>query len=252
RIVSLVPSLTELLSDLYLDKETAGITKFCVHPHEWYQSKVRVGGTKNVNINKIHDVAPDLIIANKEENVKEQVEELSRFYNVLVTDVHDLESALICIKEIGELTGRSEQAIQLAANIKAKFQNLQSHFEKEEKHRAAYLIWQRPYMAAGGDTFINNMMQYCGIENIFGSLKRYPEISLNELKEKGCEFLLLSSEPFPFKLKHAEELKENLSGIQIVLADGEMFSWYGSRLLKAADYFESFHLQLMNMKEHSE
>lgn len=244
RIISLVPSLTELLSDLELDKEVIGITKFCVYPKEWFESKPRVGGTKNIKIEIVHKLNPDLIIANKEENVKEQVEELSKSYNVLITDINSLETAMLAILQIGNLTGRREKSIKMVANIRARFYNLHLHLhlqlQDKIKTDAAYLIWEKPYMAAGGGTFINDMMHYCGFRNIFSDVKRYPEITLNEIKERGCKMVLLSSEPYPFKEKHINEIKKLLPGVKIVLADGEMFSWYGSRLLKAANYFESF------------
>ncbi len=240
RIISLVPSLTELLSDLGLEQEVIGITKFCVHPAKWFKSKTRIGGTKNVNIKKIYNLQPDLIIANKEENVKEQVEELAVDFNVFLTDINSLESALEAIRNIGILTARSEQASILSLKLKAKFKKLKEHSLSSKKFKTAYLIWQNPYMAAGGDTFINDMMTYCGMQNVFSSLNRYPETSLAELKNIGCELLLLSSEPYPFKEKHIPEISNQLPGTKIMLADGEMFSWYGSRLIKAADYFEAF------------
>lgn len=239
RIISLVPSLTELLSDLGLDKEVIGITKFCVHPKKWFETKPRVGGTKKINIEIIHKLNPDLIIANKEENVKEQVEELSKTYHVLLTDINSLDTAMLSILHIGKLTGRSEKSIKMVADIRKRFYNLNVRLQDKLKKEAVYLIWKKPYMAAGGGTFINDMMHYCGLRNIFSDLNRYPEITLNEIKELGCEILLLSSEPYPFKEKHVDEIKKQLPDVKIELADGEMFSWYGSRLLKAANYFES-------------
>ncbi len=241
RIISLVPSLTELLSDLSLDEEVIGVTKFCVHPREWFELKPKVGGTKNVNIEMVHKINPDLIIANKEENVKEQVEELSMSYTVLLTDIHDLDSAALSILQIGRLTGKYEKSKKLATAIRAKFGGLDIALKDQVKARAAYLIWNKPYMVAGGETFINDMMHYCGLRNIFSGIKRYPEINLDEISERGCGIVLLSSEPYPFKEKHVREIRKILPLIKIVLADGEMFSWYGSRLLKAADYFELFH-----------
>jgi ABC-type Fe3+-hydroxamate transport system substrate-binding protein len=95
-------------------------------------------------------------------------------------------------------------------------------------------------MVAAGNTFINDMMNYCGLENVFADLKRYPEIMLDELVKRETELILLSSEPYPFKKKHIDEFQKDLPGIKIMLVDGEMFSWYGSRLLKSVDYFHSF------------
>ncbi len=243
RVVSLVPSQTELLHDLGLKEEVIGITKFCVHPNEWYQNKTRIGGTKNVNIKSIHKLNPDLIIGNKEENVKEQVEELSRHYNVHVTEVNNLPDALNMINEIGSLIGKRKEALHISKKISREFRNLQDTITEKKKIKSAYLIWKDPLMAVGGDTFINDMMQYCGLENIFSSAKRYPEISLEDLKN-NCELILLSSEPYPFKERHLKEMQLKIPDSKIMLVDGEMFSWYGSRLLKATGYFEKLYAKL--------
>ena len=245
RIVSLVPSLTELLSDLGLNEEVVGITKFCVHPDNWFRSKTRVGGTKNVQIEIIYRLQPDLILANKEENTKEQVEELAEHYSVLLTDINNFDSALLSILTIGKLVGRLENSIKIVKTIRNRFYDLNSQFKNKKKLQAAYLIWQKPYMAAGDDTYINDMMHYCGLQNVFSGIKRYPEITLNEIRERRCEIVLLSSEPYPFKEKHVNEITNLLPGLKIVLVDGEMFSWYGSRLLKAANYFELFNSKVM-------
>ncbi len=247
RIVSLVPSQTELLYDLGLEKETVGITKFCVHPETWFRTKTRVGGTKTIKKDIIDQLQPDLIIANKEENVKEQVEELAKEYPVWVTDVNDLESALHMIGDIGALTNKSTQAQQMVAAIKRQFSELARSQPKTKntKLKIAYLIWRKPYMSVGGDTFINDMLQRCGLTNIFLNKTRYPEITVDALKEAGCELVLLSSEPYPFKQQHIDELQAQLPGCKIMLVDGELFSWYGSRLLKAPAYFEQLLQGLM-------
>lgn len=238
RIISLVPSQTELLFDLGLGEEVAGITKFCVRPEGWSRSKTKVGGTKNIKMEIIHQLKPDLIIANKEENTKEQIEELSKSYRVWVTDIKTLDDAQHMIKNIGELVGKRERANLLLKKIKERFSHLETKLQTtNNKPQTAYLIWHNPYMVAGGDTFINDMLKHCGFENIFKETNRYPEITIEQLKEKKCELLLLSSEPFPFKQKHIEELQQQLPGTKIILVDGEMFSWYGSRLLFAPEYF---------------
>ncbi len=239
RVISLVPSQTELLYYLGLENEVVGITKFCVHPDEWFKKKTRVGGTKNINFKTIHQLYPVLIIANKEENVKEQIEELAKNYDVWITNVNDLDGSIKMINDIGKLTQCIESASALALKINEEFEKLEKVAISKRKIRTAYFIWKDPYMVAGGNTFINNMMQYCGFENIFLDKKRYPEITLEEIKKRDCEMILLSSEPYPFKEKHKEEIKKIFPGIKILLADGEMFSWYGSRLLKAAQYFHN-------------
>ena len=239
RIVSLVPSQTELLAYLYLEKEVIGITKFCVHPKNWYHEKPKVGGTKNIHPEKIEALSPDLIIANKEENVKEQIEELAAKYDVWVTDVNNLEEAIQMIGDIGRLTNRIEEASLLTLDIKEGFEKLNEVVCSKRKIPAAYFIWKDPWMVAGNHTFINDMMNRAGLENVFADFERYPKINLDDLKGK-TELILLSSEPYPFKQKHKAELGKLLPGIKIEMVDGEMFSWYGNRLLKSIDYFHSF------------
>jgi len=239
RIISLVPSQTELLFHLNLENEVIGLTKFCIHPEKWFRNKTRVGGTKSIHFQTIDQLSPDLIIANKEENVKEQVEKLAEKFDVWITEVNNLSDALKMISDIGKLTGRDEVAFKLSTQIKDKFEKLKKIISPEKRIRAAYFIWKDPYMVAGGSTFINEMLEYCGLENMFAHKSRYPQITLNEIKENNCLLILLSSEPYPFKEKHKEEMQKMFPAIKIELADGEMFSWYGSRLLKSADYFES-------------
>ena len=240
KIISLVPSITELLSSLDLEKEVIGITKFCVHPKNWFTTKTRIGGTKNINIELIKELQPDLVIANKEENVKEQIEELAKDFTVWVTDVNSLEDALLMINDIGELTYKTNEAEILIKQIETNFYQLQTPPDsyRDYKLQTCYLIWKDPYMTIGGDTFINDMMKYCGLQNIYADKTRYPEITLQELQSANCQLVLLSSEPYPFKQKHVDELQKMLPGKKIILADGEMFSWYGSRLVAAPQYFK--------------
>jgi ABC-type Fe3+-hydroxamate transport system substrate-binding protein len=236
RIVSLVPSLTELLYHLGLGDRVVGITKFCVHPDEWFNSKTRIGGTKTVKLEVIGRLQPDLVLANKEENIKDQVVELSRHYPVWTSDVHHLASALDMIREVGIITGTSQQAANIITRIQSGFAQLQT---SNIKPQTAYLIWRNPWMTIGGDTFIHDMLDRCGLQNIFSDATRYPEVSIEMLRNKNCRLLLLSSEPYPFKEVHIAELQEQLPGTKILLVDGEMFSWYGSRLMEAPAYFES-------------
>ncbi|MGB8191915.1 MAG: helical backbone metal receptor [Chitinophagaceae bacterium] len=243
RIISLVPSQTELLYHLGLDEEVIGITKFCVHPNEWFRNKTRIGGTKQIHIDAVHRLQPDFILANKEENVKDQVETLERDFPVWVSDVNTLEDACSMIRSIGEITGKAEPAMNMALRIQQQFELLELSFDKSKAPlHTAYLIWKDPYMTIGNDTFIHDMLTRCGLENIFASQKRYPVVSIEQLRAEAdisrLQLLLLSSEPYPFAQKHLEELQPLLPGIKIMLADGEMFSWYGSRLLQAPAYFQ--------------
>lgn len=234
RIISLVPSQTELLYSLGLEDEVVGITKFCVHPSTWFHSKQRVGGTKMVHIEVVKQLSPDLIIANKEENLQSDIEELMNICPVWVSDIHTLEDAYAMIDGIGTITNRQTTALALLTNIRQAFATLQP---LDKSINASYFIWRDPWMVAGGDTFINNMLEKCGIKNLFGHLSRYPEISLEELQQVPDQWILLSSEPYPFKEKHVAALQQLLPYATIKLVDGEMFSWYGSRLLEAPAYF---------------
>jgi ABC-type Fe3+-hydroxamate transport system substrate-binding protein len=236
KIISLVPSQTELLYDLGLDPEVAGITKFCIHPQEWFRTKKRIGGTKNIHLQEIAALQPDLILANKEENVKTQVDALAEHFPVYVSDVGNYEEALKMIADIGSLTHTQEEAADLVIKIRAEFDQLS--VQNYPPLRTAYLIWKDPYMTVGADTFIHNMMEKAGLVNMYADEDRYPSVTLQALSERKPELVLLSSEPYPFKQKHIDELKAFLPGSKIILADGEMFSWYGSRMLKAATYFQ--------------
>jgi ABC-type Fe3+-hydroxamate transport system substrate-binding protein len=235
RIVSLVPSQTELLFHLGLDDRVAGITKFCVHPPEWFHAKKRTGGTKTVKFEVMSALNPDLVLANKEENMKDQVEELAKHYPVWTSQVHNLDAALDMIYKVGTITGTEEKAAAIISRISAGFSNLKT---QNQQLKTAYFIWRNPWMTIGADTFIHDMLTRCGLENIFADKTRYPEVTLDVLRNKKCELLLLSSEPYPFKQKHIAELQQELPGTKILLADGEMFSWYGSRLLESPAYFE--------------
>ncbi|CAN5289350.1 helical backbone metal receptor [soil metagenome] len=235
RIVSLVPSQTELLHDLELEEEVIGITKFCVHPQSWHKSKTIIGGTKNINIEKIKALQPDLILANKEENIKEQIEALENIAPVWISDVTNFEEAISMIESVGLLTGKSNKTTALIENIKQSFRQLQT---TNYKPQTVYLIWNDPYMTVGGDTFINDMLEKCGLQNMFKDHTRYPQIAAEKLVALRPSLVLLSSEPYPFKEKHIQEIKTLVPNAKILLVDGEMFSWYGSRMLYAAQYFK--------------
>ena len=241
RIISLVPSQTELLFDLGLDKEIVGLTKFCIHPIEKFAARTKIGGTKKLNIEKIRSLEPDLIIGNKEENQQEQIEVLMQEFPVWMSDIYTLDDAKKTITEIGELVDRSPEASYLNHLITAGFNDLHTlALQNGLNKKAAYLIWKDPYMLAGKDTFINDIMRLNGLVNIT-DLSRYPQADLQQLAALQPELVLLSSEPYPFEEKHLEEIRDILPQAKVMLVDGEMFSWYGSRLVKAVQYF--FQLQ---------
>lgn len=245
RIISLVPSQTELLFSLGLSEEVTGITKFCVHPPQWHSSKTTIGGTKNLHIDQIIALQPNLIIANKEENIKEQVEQLASHFPVWVTDVNTVDDALQMITDIGNLTFRQRQANEIKEKISGKFQNIE--FLQNQPVKAAYLIWNEPLMVAANGTFIHDMLIKAGIDNVFGKLDRYPEIATEDIMHSEAEIIFLSSEPYPFGEKHLEEFWKRFPGKKILLVDGEIFSWYGSRMLLAPDYFEKLHQKINHL-----
>lgn len=244
KIVSLVPSQTELLYDLGLNNEIVGITKFCIHPDEIFRTKTRVGGTKALKVEKIKSLNPDLIIANKEENTREQLEELMQLFPVWISDIKTLKDAMNMIKTIGEMTQTTSVSHQVVNVINQKFSELENYIRRGRR-TAAYLIWQNPYMVAGGDTFIDEMMTRGGLINIFKNKNRYPVTNPEELKSLTPHFIMLSSEPFPFNEKHKYEFEKCFPESKILLVDGEMFSWYGSRLVRAADYLKTFAQQYL-------
>lgn len=248
RIISLVPSQTELLFDLGLEERVVGITKFCIHPKKWYRTKNRIGGTKNLHIEKIKALQPDLIIANKEENEKSQVEALANLCPIYVSEISDLQGACEMITTVGKLTGTVEKAEQLKKNVTQEFSLLAPKHTTPLK--VAYLIWKDPWMSVGGDTFIHDMISNIGWQNIFADNVRYPIIDIETILARNADIILLSSEPYPFTERHIDELQQHLSSkTKIVLVDGEMFSWYGSRLLLAPRYFRELCIKISSYFE---
>ena len=247
RIVSLVPSQTELLADLGLDVEVVGLTRFCVHPEGWKARKAIVGGTKNVGIEKVRALAPDLVIANKEENVREQVEAIREFCPVWTTDVATVQDSLAMTRDLGALVGRQPQADALADRIGAAFDALPDW----PPVRALYLIWRDPWMTAGTDTIIHDVMAHAGLVNVCRQ-PRYPALSDAEVTALAPDVVLLSSEPYPFADKHVAEVQALAGAVpggvapdaQVVLVDGEAFSWYGSRLLATPDALRQLRARL--------
>jgi ABC-type Fe3+-hydroxamate transport system substrate-binding protein len=237
RIISLVPSQTELLADLGLEERVVGITKFCIHPDRWFRTKERVGGTKQVHLSRVAALKPDLIIANKEENVKEQIDALTAIAPVWVSAISSLDEALMMIEKVGNICDKDQEAGRIAHKIRGAFTRLVA--PAKPAGRVAYGIWRNPWMWAGGDTFIHDILRRCGWANVLSSCTRYPEVSLEQLENYQPAHIFLSSEPYPFQAKHLAEVQAIVPDARIYLVDGEMFSWYGSRLLHAAPYLQS-------------
>ena len=242
RIVSLVPSQTELLVHLGLEAHIVGVTKFCVHPSHLRGDKVIIGGTKQVSFDKIKELQPDIILCNKEENTKETVENLQAIAPVHTSNIISVQESFDLIFQYGVIFKKEKEALQLVTAIT----NERTQFLKEIRTSivgsVGYFIWKEPMMVAGKDTFINTLLEEAGFKNSFTSLdSRYPEVQWEELV--GLDYIFLSSEPFPFKEEHVTLFKKNTTA-RVVLVDGEYFSWYGSRLLNAYAYFKSLRAQL--------
>lgn len=240
RIVSLVPSQTELLVDLGLEHLLVGVTKFCIHPKGLIRKIGHVGGTKSVNLEKVRALKPDLIIGNKEENERSDIEELERHFPVWMSDIANLPEALDMIGQLGALLEVEEKALQMTDFIKVKFNDLNVFDLSGNQQKVLYLIWRSPYLSAGKGTFIDDCLQRCGWINCVEE-NRYPEIVPGE---QAPELIFLSSEPYPFKEKHISELQSLYPKAQVLLVDGEYFSWYGSRLLGAPEYFKELLLRI--------
>jgi ABC-type Fe3+-hydroxamate transport system substrate-binding protein len=226
RIISLVPSLTELVIDLGLQERLVGRTRFCVHPKEKVENIEIIGGTKNPGLGKIRELNPDYIIANKEENRPEDIEALQEEFEVNVTEITTIEDALITIHELGKRFDTAEKAEKLISNIQEALEDR----PQVSKLNTAYLIWKDPWMTVGRDTYIHDIMGHWKLPNVFANKKRYPKITLEDLKKQNPDLVLLSSEPYPFKEKHLPQIEEACPAARVLLVEGEWFSWYGSRM----------------------
>lgn len=243
KVVSLVPSITEALFDLGLtEHEVIGRTKFCIHPENKVKNVAVIGGTKNINIDKIKALQPDLILANKEENIKEQVEALMNDFKVIVTNVETIEDNYYLLKMLGNTFNKEERAQQ----FNLKIYDVLEQAKLDYPVKAAYLIWKNPYMTIGSDTFIHKILAEIGFENIFKDQTRYPEIQMEDLAD--ADVIMLSSEPFPFKEKHIEEMKAFYPDKKMMIVDGEAFSWYGTHIAKCGDYFKELLAEIHAMQ----
>ena len=249
RIISLVPSQTELLYDLGLEESLVGITKFCVHPYHLKSIKKIVGGTKKVNYDKIRDLNPDIIICNKEENTLEIVEELRKICAVWVTNIITIEDNFQMISDFGQLFNCRTESQKINDKLGFALTEFKKFIKDKPIQKVAYFIWKNPYMVAGSDNFINELLKLNNFENIYDNNPetsgRYPEIDLKKIRLDGDpDLVFLSSEPFPFKEEDAFEIGRFTHHAKTVFVDGEMFSWYGSRLLKAFEYFKILHSKI--------
>lgn len=246
RIISLVPSLTELLHEMGLEKQVVGITKYCVHPVHYQSIKTKVGGTKKVKIDAIKELKPDFILCSKEENTKEMVQELEKIAPVYVSDVNTFEEALELIGKLGQILHRRTQADRIVQKIKNRQQEFQSFLKGRKKYSVVYFIWAEPWMVAGGKTFINDMIKVAGFTNAYEHLERYPEVKISRIRfsAHNPEVLMFGSEPYDFSDEEVYEVVRKNKKILTIYVDGQYFSWYGSRLSKAFEHFKEIHQKL--------
>ena len=242
RIVSLVPSQTELLAHLGLDDQVVGLTRFCERPERWRTNKTIVGGTKQVDLDTVRALDPDLILANHEENTADDVAALGDIAPVFVTEVKTVSGALDMIRTVGALTGTSDRTSTLVGRIISRFRALPDF----PSLRAVYFIWRDPHMTVGGDTFIHDVMQWGGLQNLYGGQTRYPNVSPHALADQEPDVLLCATEPFPFHEKDAftAELRDAAPDTPIEIVDGQPFSWYGPRLLDTPKYLRDLRERL--------
>jgi ABC-type Fe3+-hydroxamate transport system substrate-binding protein len=245
RIISVVPSLTELLHDMGLERQIIGITNYCVHPVHYKATKTIIGGTKKVKLKLIEKLKPDFILCSKEENTPEMVAKLEKIAPVYVSDVNSFDEALQLIDKLGTILDRRTQAQHILDRINFRYKEFQSKFRGVFKRKVAYFIWADPWMVAGGNTFINDMIRISGFENAYASKERYPEINIKKMKVVAAPTLLIfSSEPYNFSDDEVfEVLRKNRKTITIYV-DGQYFSWYGSRMIKAFDHFDEIHKKI--------
>ena len=241
RIVSLVPSQTELLFSLGLGPRIVGRTKFCIHPKDQVLSCPIIGGTKNLRLEAIHDLQPDFILANKEENDRDQIEALAAHFPVWVSDIPTLDAALDMIRSVGQMTNTQTPAAYLIRAIESERADWQRQSALFSRQRAAYLIWKDPLMVAAKSTFIDALLTEAGFVNAFAHLDRYPAISPEQLSAARPDLILLSSEPFPFREKHIAAFREMVPDSAVLIVDGTYFSWYGNRMLDSFAYFRQLH-----------
>lgn len=236
RIISTVPSTTEFLFDLGLEDKIISRTKFCKYPADKIAKLPNIGGPKDLYFDKIRLLDPDLILANEEENNKIQIEELTEEFPVYVCKVRNYDEALQNILNTGKIVGAEPKSYEIVNKIRAGFAQLPIN---PNSHSVLYLVWKDPYMAIGRDTFINSMIEKCGLKNAIEDIdSRYPKLSPKKIIDLNPDLIFLSSEPFPFNQKHIPDIQNLLPDTKIKLVDGEMFSWFESHLLKAGKYFK--------------
>jgi ABC-type Fe3+-hydroxamate transport system substrate-binding protein len=242
RIVSLVPSITELLFDLDLGPQVVGRTGFCIHPRGGVRAVPKFGGTKDVDIEALLAAAPTHVIVNIDENTRETFEQLRACVpHVVVTHPNTPTDNLELFTLLGGIFAREAQSAALAADFNAALTDLRLAMARQPARRVLYLIWREPWMTVSPDTYIANMLSLLGWQTVPRVCEqRYPILNAGALRELQVDLCLLSSEPYPFRDKHMTEVSKLLGGTPVHLIDGEMVSWYGSRSIAGLRYLASY------------
>jgi ABC-type Fe3+-hydroxamate transport system substrate-binding protein len=242
RIVSLCPSLTELVFDLGRGEELVGRTKFCIHPADRVGAVEKVGGTKNPKVARIVELAPDIVLLNEEENRREDAEALEASgIRCHVSFPRNAAETATMVRSIAAAIDASAEGERIARDIERRHRRVTDAARSREPIRFAYLIWRNPWMAANADTFVSAMLADAGGINVFGQTpERYPTITPEDLEAANPDAVLLSTEPFPFKESHADELSAltRITRGRFRIVDGELLSWHGSRTPSGIDYAE--------------
>ncbi|MBI2313222.1 MAG: cobalamin-binding protein [Betaproteobacteria bacterium] len=245
RIVSLVPSLTELLWDLGLGHLLVARTGFCVHPRDALRGVPKVGGTKDVRIGKIRELAPTHVVVNVDENPKPVVDELARFVpHIIVTHPLRPEDNPHLYRLFGAIFGRASEAESLCRRFVAAREALSAAATRWTTESVLYLIWRAPWMTVSRDTYISRTLALAGWNTVpVMADRRYPEIALTAEALENVDRVLLASEPYPFREKHLQQVRNALPPgcrAEVALIDGEMTSWYGSRAIRGLGYLKEY------------
>ncbi|MCX8080278.1 MAG: helical backbone metal receptor [Bacteroidia bacterium] len=228
RIVSLVPSFSCTLYEMSEGLLPVGITKFCNRPEMMFRTVPRVGGTKNIHVDKILSLSPDLVLTSREENIREQVEALAQHTNVWLTDIKTIPEMMEWLEKTITITGYEGKGREIYKNLEFTLNKIKN---KLAGKTVVYFIWKEPWMSVGCDTFIHAILEHLGMKNLFGGHTRYPSATPEEVKQLKPDYIFLSSEPYPFKPKDAEEWQPFFNDSKVMYVQGEIFSWYGSALL---------------------
>ena len=240
RIVSLVPSITELLFALGRGDAVIGCTIFCTEPRDGLRGVARIGGEKDPDLDAMRALRPDLVIANVEENKREHVEALRAWgIAVYVTYPRTVVEGIALVRDLGQVIGAGLRGAELADALAGALAAQRARRRGRPAVRVFCPIWRRPWMSIGGDTYIHDMLAECGADNIFGDRsERYPEVTLAEVAAARPGAVLLPDEPYRFRRAHAADFEGHpgiptMASGRVHLVDGKLLSWYGTRIADA-------------------